>query len=129
MSRNWRLFLADMIESADRIIADTATITREDFDANDTVRDAVLLRLLTMGEAAKQVPDVLKARYPEVEWRKIAGFRDVIAHSYFRINQDGRVGHGPEPGAGVAGDAGQDRRRAAGRRRDMTRIRSISPWT
>ena len=86
MSRSWRLFLADMITSADRIVEDTAGISREQFDASPTVRDAVWMRLLILGEAAKRIPDDLKTRYPEVEWKKIAGFRDVIAHSYYRID-------------------------------------------
>lgn len=39
-----------------------------------------------IGEAAKQVPDDLRARYPDIDWRGMAGLRDVIIHQYDRID-------------------------------------------
>jgi uncharacterized protein with HEPN domain len=47
--------------------------------------DAVVLRFITIGEAAKQIPASVTARHPEVEWRKIAGLRDISVHSYYAI--------------------------------------------
>ena len=44
--------------------------------------------LEVIGEATKRIPLDLRARYPDVEWRKIAGLRDVIAHEYFGIDTD-----------------------------------------
>jgi uncharacterized protein with HEPN domain len=35
-----------------------------------------------VGESAKRLPDVLRAKYPEIPWRKVAGMRDVISHPY-----------------------------------------------
>lgn len=50
--------------------------------------DAVLHNLEVIGEAAKQVPETLRARTPEIEWRKIAGLRDLIAHAYFEVDPE-----------------------------------------
>jgi len=36
-------------------------------------------------EAVKKIPPSILDEYPDVDWRKIAGLRDVIAHSYFQI--------------------------------------------
>jgi uncharacterized protein with HEPN domain len=86
VSRNWRLFLADMISAAEEILEETGSITREEFDARRTVRKSVMLSFIVLGEAAKQIPDEIRARYPNVDWKGMAGFRDVITHSYFRVD-------------------------------------------
>ena len=46
----------------------------------------MLRNLEILGEAAKRVPDTLRAEYPEIEWKKIAGLRDILAHAYFGID-------------------------------------------
>jgi uncharacterized protein with HEPN domain len=44
--------------------------------------------LQIIGEAVKKVPAELRDRYPQIEWRKIAGLRDAIAHAYFSIDNE-----------------------------------------
>jgi uncharacterized protein with HEPN domain len=53
---------------------------------NELVYDAVLRNLEVLGEAAKKVPEDVRNRYPWVEWRAIAGLRDVLAHAYFALD-------------------------------------------
>ncbi|ADN02283.1 nucleotidyltransferase [Spirochaeta thermophila DSM 6192] len=50
--------------------------------------DAVLRNLAVIGEAVKHLPHDLKDRYPQMDWRKIAGLRDIIVHEYFGIDED-----------------------------------------
>ena len=50
--------------------------------------DAVVRNLEIIGEAAKHIPAEVQARYPDVEWRSIAGLRDIVAHEYFGIDED-----------------------------------------
>ena len=57
------------------------------FVRNELVYDAVLRNLEVLGEAAKKVPDSVRARHPSVEWRAIAGLRDVLAHAYFALDE------------------------------------------
>ena len=57
------------------------------FVRNELVYDAVLRTLEGLGEAAKKVPDSVRARHPSVEWRAIAGLRDVLAHAYFALDE------------------------------------------
>jgi uncharacterized protein with HEPN domain len=48
--------------------------------------DAVIRNLEIMGEAVKNIPDDIKAKFPEIQWRKIAGLRDILIHDYFGID-------------------------------------------
>ena len=43
---------------------------------------------MVIGEAAKKLPDEWKQQYGDIEWRKIAGLRDVIAHEYFQLDEE-----------------------------------------
>jgi uncharacterized protein with HEPN domain len=56
------------------------------FVQNEPVYDAVLRNLEVLGEAAKKVPEDVRNRYLWVEWRAIAGLRDVLAHAYFALD-------------------------------------------
>ena len=56
------------------------------FDDSDLIQDAVLRNLQTLAESAQRISEDLKARHPEVEWRAISGFRNVLAHDYLGIN-------------------------------------------
>ena len=45
-------------------------------------------RFEIIGEATKNLPKELRDRYPDIPWRTIAGLRDVLIHSYFKINSE-----------------------------------------
>jgi hypothetical protein len=67
-----------MLECARKVVRYTAHLTREQFFSSELEYDATLRNLEILGEAAKKVPDELKHQYPSVDWRGIAGFRDVL---------------------------------------------------
>ncbi|GAI28132.1 unnamed protein product, partial [marine sediment metagenome] len=50
--------------------------------------DAVVRNLEIIGEAAKHISDQLREQLPDIDWRKIAGMRDMLAHAYFGIDDD-----------------------------------------
>ncbi len=87
MSRDYRLYLDDIEGSAEKILRFTQGLSFEAFVEDNKTFDAVVLNLQIIGEAAKHVPDQVRAKYPEVDWRRIAGLRDVIAHGYFGLNE------------------------------------------
>lgn len=59
---------------------------RDAFLTQPMVQDAALRRLETLADAASRLSDDLKARYPEIPWREIYGFRNVAAHGYLRLD-------------------------------------------
>lgn len=83
MSRSWELFLRDLQEAAHKIRRYTADLDLETFRADVLVFDATLRNLEIMGEAAKGIPQEIRARNAEVDWKGIAGLRDSLAHACF----------------------------------------------
>ena len=50
------------------------------------LRDAVLYRMLLLGEIASALPDELRDRYPDVAWRQVRAFRNLAVHRYFGVD-------------------------------------------
>ena len=72
--------LDDILEAIGNIDEDTSGITYDEFVSDRRRRDAVIRKFEVIGEAIKNLPPDLKERYPNTDWRKIAGFRDVLTH-------------------------------------------------
>jgi uncharacterized protein with HEPN domain len=85
MSRDESLYLADILEACEKVLRFTKGMTYKDFVNDDLHFDAVLRNLEVIGEAVKNVSELTRQKYPNVKWRKIAGFRDIVAHEYFGV--------------------------------------------
>ena len=70
-SRDWRLFVDDMIEYATKIRSYTAQMDKSAFVASSITYDATLRNLELIGEAATHVPEPIRAAHPEIPWRSI----------------------------------------------------------
>lgn len=58
----------------------------DDFRLDVRTQHAVLRDLEVIGEAVKKIPAQVLARHPTVPWRRIARFRDRLAHGYFDLD-------------------------------------------
>lgn len=80
-----RLYLIHIHECIERI--EQYTLGGKDaFFADTKTQDAVLRVLQTLAESTQRIADPLKARHPEVDWRSIAAFRNVVVHGYLSID-------------------------------------------
>src|SRR5437868_14942419 len=88
MPRDFEFYLEDILQAIAKTRNDGAGVTRESL-AQDSMRiDAVIRNLEIIGEAAKMIPESIRVEYPNVEWKKIAGLRDILAHHYFEVDLD-----------------------------------------
>jgi uncharacterized protein with HEPN domain len=60
-------------------------MTFDRFVIDERTRDAVIRNIEVIGEAAKNLPEDVVVKAPEVEWRKIRGMRNILAHCYFDL--------------------------------------------
>ena len=88
MSRNYNLYLQDIVEAADRIASYIEGMTRSAFEADQMRIDAVIRNLQIIGEAVKKIPGSIRERYPNIPWQEIAALRNRVTHVYFDVNLD-----------------------------------------
>jgi len=81
-------FLADAKEAVLRINAYTEDLSYEQFLEDKKTQDAVVRNLEIIGEAAKNVSDELKNKFPQIPWKDLAPVGDKLIHHYFGVNFD-----------------------------------------
>lgn len=86
MSRDYKVYLEDILEAIRKIREFTKELSVEAFSQDAKTLDAVVRNLEVIGEAVKNIPEDLRRKHPEVEWKKIAGLRDVLIHEYFGMD-------------------------------------------
>ena len=86
--RESQLLLSDILQAAEDIRNFTQGMSRQAFVADEKTRSAVLYKFAVMGEATKRLPDEIRARYPDIPWRSIAGLRDNVIHGYIGVDYE-----------------------------------------
>ncbi|EKE14998.1 MAG: hypothetical protein ACD_12C00206G0012 [uncultured bacterium] len=85
MKRDYKLRIQDILDSMNLIENYIKGKSENDFYEDFEIQDAVMRRLEIIGEATKHIPVVVREKYPEVPWKKMAGLRDVAIHDYSDI--------------------------------------------
>ena len=85
---NAQPYLDDIREACERIMRYSQGLDLNQFVQDEKTFDAVVRNLEVIGEAAKHIPPEIRACYPDVEWNKLAGLRDIVAHKYFGLDED-----------------------------------------
>jgi uncharacterized protein with HEPN domain len=86
MPRDYKVYFQDILTAIGSIEKYTKNITFSRFKSNSLIIDAVVRNLEIIGEAAKSVPAEVRLEHKDIEWKKIAGLRDVLIHEYFGVD-------------------------------------------
>ena len=84
--RAWTFRLRDILGSIEFVSEHLDGLTFEDFASSDLLVRATLHTLEVAGEAARHIPEDFTSQHPEVPWRGLNAFRNVLVHQYFRVD-------------------------------------------
>ncbi len=88
MSRDYKVYLDDILEAVQKVKTYVQSITHDQFLRDSMRIDAIVRNLEIIGEATSHIPAEVRAKYPEVEWQKASNFRNIAIHEYFRVSLD-----------------------------------------
>jgi len=88
MTKDYMVYLEDIIKSCELIAKYTQEITKKEFEENTDKQDSVIRRLEIIGEAIKRLPMDFREKHPEIAWKKAAGMRDMLIHAYDEVKVD-----------------------------------------
>lgn len=86
MQREPKVFLEDIIAAAAKVEIYTEGLSYDKFIDNELVSDAVLRTFWLLEKQPKIFLMKIRQLHPQIEWRKMAGMRDMMIHGYFSIN-------------------------------------------
>lgn len=86
MSRDYKLFLDDIIYSIEKIEKYISDLTLDDFINDDKTADAIIRNFEIIGEAVRNVPDEIQEKHINIPWRELRGMRNILIHEYFGVD-------------------------------------------
>ncbi|HEV2351469.1 MAG TPA: DUF86 domain-containing protein [Terriglobia bacterium] len=86
MSRDYKVFLEDILASIRRIRSYVGGLSLQEFTNDTKTLDAVIRNLEIIGEAVKKIPQDVRSQGTEVEWQKVGRLRDILIHEYFGVD-------------------------------------------
>lgn len=86
MSKDYRVYFFHILEAIENIQKYTKGASKKKFLSVKLIQDAVIRNLEIIGEATKSIPAPIRNKYPHIEWKKIAGMRDILIHDYLGVD-------------------------------------------
>jgi uncharacterized protein with HEPN domain len=88
MSNRDEVRLRHILDAAKKAVAFMQGRERSDLDSDELLALAIVRLVEILGEAAKNISQIIKDQTPEIPWRQIAGTHDRLSHAYFDVNLD-----------------------------------------
>ena len=79
MNKPWQPYAGHILDAIAKI---RRIQQRGDITKDDILYDAALRNLQVLSVSTQRIPDALKAAYPQVPWREMSGFRNILVHNY-----------------------------------------------
>jgi len=79
-------YIQDMLDAGAAVQRHVSGKSRQDYDAQEMLRDAIERKVEIFGEAARRISQATRDAHPEIPWRKIMATRHILAHDYGRVN-------------------------------------------
>lgn len=86
MKKDYKVYFFHILEAIQDIEKYTKGLTKKGFLETKLVQDAVIRNLEIMGEATKNISASIRNSYPRIQWKKIAGMRDILIHDYLGVD-------------------------------------------
>ncbi|PIR17898.1 MAG: hypothetical protein COV46_02235 [Deltaproteobacteria bacterium CG11_big_fil_rev_8_21_14_0_20_49_13] len=86
MKKEYGDYIQDILDSINDAVSFTSGMTFDSFSNDKKTANAVIRSIEVMGEAAKNVPETLRKKYPTVPWKQMAGMRDKLIHEYSGVD-------------------------------------------
>lgn len=90
MNKPWQPYAEHILDAMDRI---RVIQSRGDITQDQVLYDATLRNLQTLSEATQLLPEDLKEKWPDIPWREISGFRNILVHNYLGTIDSSTVAH------------------------------------
>jgi uncharacterized protein with HEPN domain len=84
--RRWHFRIEHIVKAIEKIRRYTKSCRDATFDGDDQIIDAVIRNFQVIGEAARRVPQEVKAAHPEIPWSRMADMRNVLVHEYDEVD-------------------------------------------
>lgn len=88
MKRDYKLFVQDILQAIKDIEIFVKDMDYTNFSVDEKTKSAVVWQIHIIGEATKNIPKSMTAKYDELPWKYMARIRDKIAHFYFGIDYE-----------------------------------------
>ena len=88
MSKSEKEYLKHMVDEINYLLDSSKEISEDRFMRDATLQRAYTRSLEIIGEAVKGLPEEFRSKYPDMDWKGMAGMRDRLIHHYFGVRLD-----------------------------------------
>ena len=88
MQRRDKIVLQKILSEIDMGMHLLGATTLNEFLQNEMLKRAIAMTVINIGELVKNITTEMRAVYPDIPWKQVAGFRDITAHKYQTLRME-----------------------------------------